>query len=94
MCLATPSHWWSDFAKKCGIEGVTFHGLRHTAATYMIKNNVPISTVSGVLGHAQISTTLNTYTHVIEDTKKSAINIMADVISGAETTPESSSKIG
>ena len=93
MCLATPSHWWSDFAKKCGVEDVTFHGLRHTAATYMIKNNVPISTVSGVLGHANISTTLNTYTHVIEDTKMTAINIMADVVSGAETTPENSTKI-
>ncbi len=94
MCLATPSHWWSDFAKKCSIEGVTFHGLRHTAATYMIKNNVPISTVSGVLGHANISTTLNTYTHVIEDTKKTAINIMADVVLGVETAPKNSSKIG
>ena len=45
----------------------------------MIKNNVPVSTVSGILGHAQISTTVNTYTHVIEDTKKAAINIMSNV---------------
>ena len=79
MDLNTPSHWWHDFALRNGIEGVTFHGLRHTAATFMIKNNVPISTVSGVLGHAQISTTLNTYTHVIEDTKRTAIAVMSDV---------------
>ena len=84
MCLQTPSHWWREFAQRNGIEGVTFHGLRHTAATYMIKNNVPISTVSGVLGHANISTTLNTYTHVIEDTKKTAINIMADFVTGTD----------
>ena len=79
MCLATPSHWWREFSAKLGIEEITFHCLRHTAATHMIKNNVPISTVSGVLGHANISTTLNTYTHVIEDTKKNAIDIMENV---------------
>lgn len=79
MCVQTPSHWWKKFADRLGIKDVTFHGLRHTAATYMIKNNVPVSTVSGILGHAQISTTVNTYTHVIEDTKKAAINIMSNV---------------
>ena len=74
MHFQTPSHWWEKFAKKNGISGVTFHGLRHTAASYMIKNNVPITTVSGVLGHANTSTTLNIYSHMLEDTKKEAIN--------------------
>ncbi len=89
MHIQTPTHWWCEFAKANNISGVTFHGLRHTAATYMIKNNVPISTVSGVLGHANITTTLNTYTHVVEDTKKSAINIMADMLSRKDA-PETS----
>ena len=88
MCLQTPSHWWRDFAKANNIEGVTFHGLRHTAASYMIKNNVPISTVSGVLGHAQTSTTLNIYTHVIEDTKRAAIDVMANLLTENNTTKE------
>lgn len=88
MCLATPSHWWREFAKPLGITDITFHGLRHTAATHMIKNNIPISTVSGILGHANITTTLNTYTHVIEDTKKSAIDQMADIITGIPTHAE------
>ncbi len=81
MHLQTPSHWWSEFSKKNGIEGVTFHGLRHTAASYMIKNNVPITTVSGVLGHANTSTTVNIYSHMLEDTKKDAIDVMSDIFS-------------
>lgn len=85
MHIQTPSHWWSSFAKDNGIENVTFHGLRHTAATYMIKNNVPISTVSGVLGHSNITTTLNTYTHVVEDTKKIAIDVMSDILSSKDS---------
>lgn len=84
MNLQTPSHWWREFSEKHGINHVTFHGLRHTSATHMIRNNVPISTVSGVLGHANITTTLNTYTHVIEDTKKEAINIMADIVNDTD----------
>lgn len=81
MSLQTPSHWWKEFADKIGINDVTFHGLRHTAASYMIKNNVPITTVSGVLGHANTATTLNIYSHMIEDTKKGAIDILTGVFS-------------
>lgn len=46
----------------------------------MIKHNVPISTVSGMLGHSQIGTTVNIYTHVIEDAKKEAMNVMSKII--------------
>ncbi len=84
MNLHTPSNWWNKFAKANGINNVTFHGLRHTTATYMIKSNIPISTVSSVLGHANVSTTLNIYTHVIEDTKQEAINVMGDIFSSDE----------
>ncbi len=79
MDINTPTKWWAEFSQRNGIHDVTLHGLRHTAATFMIKSNVPISTVSGILGHAQISTTLNIYTHVIEDTKKAAIDTLANI---------------
>lgn len=76
-----PTHWWKEFRNANPIaQGVTFHGLRHTAATLMIKENVPISTVSGVLGHSQMSTTTDIYSHVIEDTKKSAIEVMERIV--------------
>ena len=79
MHISTPSHWWKSFCDKLGMQGITFHSLRHTAATFMIKSNVPISTVSAVLGHANITTTLNTYTHVIEDTKQEAIQVLDNI---------------
>lgn len=47
----------------------------------MIKNNVPITTVSGVLGHANTSTTVNIYSHMLEDTKKDAIDVMSEIFS-------------
>lgn len=80
MNIHTPTNWWRKFSNKLGIHNVTFHGLRHTAASFMIMNNVPITTVSSVLGHADVTTTLKVYSHVIEDTKATAIKSMEQVI--------------
>lgn len=81
MNIYTPTIWWKDFCKAHSItDNVTLHSLRHTAATFMIVNNVPISTVSAVLGHAKQSTTLNFYSHVLEDSKKDAISITENIL--------------
>jgi integrase len=39
--------------------------LRHTAATLMLRDGLPVYEVSAVLGHSQTSTTLNVYSHVL-----------------------------
>lgn len=46
----------------------TFHALRHTFATRMLEANVPAKVVQDVLGHADVTLTLNTYSHVIGTT--------------------------
>lgn len=43
--------------RRAEIEGLRFHDLRHTAATRWIQAGMPITTVSGLLGHADIKTT-------------------------------------
>ena len=48
---------------------VTLHGLRHGFASILYKNNVDIKTAAYVLGHAQTSTTLEIYTHLMEQDK-------------------------
>lgn len=50
-----------------------FHGLRHSFATRCINAGVDIKTVSVLLGHSDVSTTLNVYTHPDLDQKRSAI---------------------
>ncbi len=49
---------------------VTFHTLRHTFATRVIEQGMEISVLSKILGHADISTTLNKYCHAIPDRKR------------------------
>lgn len=61
--------------KKCGITDKEnlVHALRHTFATTLIRNGVDIKAVSEILGHEDVSTTLNTYHHAIEQQKHSAV---------------------
>lgn len=61
--------------KEVGLERcIKFHGLRHTFASTLIENKVDVKTVSSILGHSDISTTLNVYVHPTEENKRSAIN--------------------
>ena len=54
----------------------TLHQLRHTFATRTLKAGVPISVVSKWLGHANISTTNNTYIHVLCSEEKDAAELL------------------
>ncbi|MGW0431858.1 tyrosine-type recombinase/integrase [Micromonospora sp. NPDC003197] len=43
-----------------------FHDLRHSYATWLITDGVPVNDVARVMGHEQISTTLDRYMHAFE----------------------------
>ncbi len=62
----TVSHWFQTAATDAGIEGHRLHDLRHTCATYLLKNNVPLNIVQQIMGHANISTT-QIYAKVLQD---------------------------
>lgn len=62
----------AHFQRETGL-GVTLHGLRHGFASILYKNNVDIKTAAYVLGHAQSSTTLEIYTHLMEQDKLSSV---------------------
>lgn len=50
--------------KKSGLRKVRLHDLRHTAASLLLAQGVPARVVMEILGHSQISVTMNTYSHV------------------------------
>jgi len=55
---------------------VRFHDLRHTCATLLLKQGVNPKFVQELLGHADISLTLNTYSHVLPDMEDAAAAAM------------------
>ena len=63
----------SQFKKICnalGFKNIKLHSLRHTFATRCIENGVEMVVVQSWLGHASISLTIDTYTHIEDDFKK------------------------
>lgn len=78
--MATPRNVSMEFTKKVSkyqnLKQITFHSLRHTHATLLIFNGENIKVVSDRLGHKDISITLNTYTHVMEDMQKNTANLL------------------
>ena len=50
-----------------GIKNISMHTLRHTFATRCIERGVPIKALQTILGHANITTTMDTYVHASED---------------------------
>jgi integrase len=73
-----------SLCRKLGIVGVRLHDLRHLHATQLLAAGVPVRTVSGRLGHANASTTLNVYAHFLEASDREA----ADVVSRLFDPPE------
>ncbi len=65
---------------RAGIEGVRLHDLRHLHATQLLAAGVPVRTVSGRLGHANVSTTLNVYAHFLEASDREAANVIGGLL--------------
>ncbi len=72
--------FYKKVIEKINIEYVNFHGLRHTFASILITNGVDIKTVSELLGHANISTTLSIYAHSDLKNKNKAINKLGGLL--------------
>lgn len=66
----TMQYRFSAFLKKNGLAVRNFHILRHSFATRCIENGVDPKSVSDILGHANVKTTLNLYVHPSMEQKR------------------------
>lgn len=62
-------------AKKAGLPGVSLHTLRHSHGSQLLANGVPLPVVSKRLGHANVYTTANTYSHALTQDERAAADI-------------------
>lgn len=66
--------------KKAGLEEHGPHVLRHTFATLLLEDGVPIHVVSRILGHANIRITLDIYGHLSDEGQEVAMNRISGLI--------------
>lgn len=67
--------------KRAGVKHLTVHGLRHTCATMLINQGLPLPVVSQRIGHADPSITLKIYAHLLPTLQREAANVMDRILS-------------
>jgi integrase len=67
---------WYKLLARAGLPRRKFHVTRHTAASLLIADGVPLRVNMELLGHSQISTTANTYGHIFAEALREAANAM------------------
>ena len=74
---------FKDIIRKHGLpENLNVHSLRHTNASLLIANGTDVATVAGLLGHSQVSTTLDIYTHSFDAKRKEASRALIEKLEG------------
>src|SRR5699024_9800941 len=63
---------WVRFLKRHGLRFVRYHDIRHSSATWLIKEGVNPKTIQERLGHKEMSTTMNIYAHVLKEVDQEA----------------------
>jgi integrase len=59
-----------------GVPHIVVYGFRHSHATNLIKQGVPIKVVSKRLGHSNTSTTMNVYWHLFNDDENQVLDVL------------------
>lgn len=72
----TYRNYYKRLMRRLQIKDLKFHGLRHSFATRCIESKCDYKTVSVILGHSNISTTLNLYVHPNLEQKRRCVNQM------------------
>ena len=74
--VSTLRQHWMKTCAKLNIPYKSMHALRHSWATRALEGNIPVQTVSKMLGHKSVATTMDIYQSVFSESKRNAAQIM------------------
>lgn len=89
--LILPSRLTHNFImiiKKNNLKHIRFHDLRHSCASIMLKNGVPMKQIQEWLGHADFGTTANIYSHLDYTSKQNSANTISNLFQFVGNTNE------
>ena len=82
------TYWFRDLCDAAGLPRIRVHGLRHSAATWMISSGASPKLVSQWLGHASPTITLTLYSHVLPGYDEAAVTAFASALADAQSKGE------
>ena len=74
------SKQFADEAAAAKLPHITFHGLRHTHITHLLRSGVPVHVVSARAGHSNPTVTLNVYSHLLQGDQEKAAAVMDEAL--------------
>jgi integrase len=92
--LITPQYVSNHFQiilRENGLRKIRFHDLRHSCASLLLANNIPMKMIQDWLGHSDMATTANIYSHIDSSSKLTSANTIEEVlgVTEEEENPES-----
>ena len=78
------THNFIKIIRKNNLKHIRFHDLRHSCASIMLSNEVPMKQIQEWLGHADFGTTANIYSHLDYSAKQSSANTISNVFDFVE----------
>lgn len=94
--IIKPSNVTSNFSsilEQNGMRHIRFHDLRHSCASLLLANDVPMKQIQEWLGHSDMGTTANIYSHLDYKSKISSANVMGSVLSIPDAADDTGWKI-
>ena len=86
LIIISPDYLTDAFPKlleKNGLRRIRYHDLRHSCASLLLANGVPMKQIQEWLGHSDFSTTANVYAHLDYNSKLSSADAMVNGLQGA-----------
>ena len=79
--------------KKANLPDIRFHDLRHSAATLLLSLGIHPKVVQEMLGHTQISMTMDIYSHVLPSMQQDAVSKLNDLLINRENKADGEAKL-
>jgi integrase len=83
--MMNPGNFYARYRQaleRAGLAGHTFHDLRHTATTLLVRQGVHPRVAMEILGHSQIAVTMDVYSHVVGDSMRDAMTSIETALEG------------
>ena len=85
---------FDQLTRQAGVRRIRFHDLRHTCASLLLAQGVPPQVVMDVLGHSQLSITMDLYSHVMPTALRAAADAMDRALGDSSTGSGSRTQVG